>query len=167
MTPSTRGHSALRLAYQAEAAALPFLSISDLASAPLRDAAELLFGREPRWPDITEGYAVEREFDRELLARIQDEDLRLIVVTGTAGSGKTLTAMRLLWPAYRCGSSRLRLQQRLHNGIRAVRDAASNAEAKVVLIDNADRFGGGCQASSPFVALAQSSLRPKFRRRDD
>ncbi|HEV3319951.1 MAG TPA: AAA family ATPase [Solirubrobacteraceae bacterium] len=150
---ATRGHLSLRRAYQADAAAPPFLSISDLASAPLRDAAELLFGREPRWPDITEGYAVERECDRELLERVRTEDLRLVLLTGTAGSGKTLTAMRIALALVADGASGYVYNSDFTGGIRAVRDAANNAEAKVVVIDNADRFGEAM--SDLLTALAE------------
>ena len=138
---ATRGHSALKRAYQAETSAPPFLSISDLASSPLRDAPELLFGREPCWPDITEGYAVERDFDRELLERVQSEDLRLVMLTGTAGSGKALTAMRLALALVAAGAAGYVYNSDFAGGIRTVRDAANNAEAKVVLITNANRFG--------------------------
>ncbi len=116
--------------------------MSDLASASLQDAAELLAGREPRWPDVTEGFAVEREFDRTTLATIKEKGLRLVVITGTAGAGKTLSAMRIALALSAEGTPGYVYNSDFAGGIRPIRDAAKAVKAGVVLIDASDRFGG-------------------------
>lgn len=120
----------------------PLLALTDLSGRHLDDAAELLAGREPRWADITDGYAIERDFDRSTLASIE-EGLRLVVLTGTAGVGKTLSAMRLGLAVSADNNPGYVFNPDFTRGIRAIRDAATAGNAGVVVIDDPTRFGRG------------------------
>jgi hypothetical protein len=124
-------------------AATPALQdVSDLASAALPDAAELLSGREPRWADVTGGFAVEREFDRSTLSAINEQGLRLVIITGTAGAGKSLSAMRMALALAADGTPGYVYNSDFAGGIRVIRDAAKAVKAGVLVVDGAERFGG-------------------------
>lgn len=72
--------------------------VSALARNPLQET-EYLLGEEPIWADLQSGRAIMREFDQEIV-RVLDEahhetgNETPIVITGTAGAGKTTSLMR-------------------------------------------------------------------------
>ena len=71
--------------------------VADLAVRP-GDPSEFLLGQEPIWADLQSGRAVRRSIDDDLWTAIQssvDNDQgSLLVLTGTAGSGKSTSLMR-------------------------------------------------------------------------
>jgi hypothetical protein len=71
--------------------------VSDLAQNPMQ-GSEFLTGSEPIWADIQSGRAAERDNDEEIYATIKErfkEDPKgLVILTGTAGSGKSTALMR-------------------------------------------------------------------------
>jgi hypothetical protein len=75
--------------------------VSDLSREVTEDSGFLL-GNEPSWSDIRSGRAVMREADEKLseaaeklMRRGGDEPRGLVLVTGTAGSGKSTSLMRV------------------------------------------------------------------------
>lgn len=67
--------------------------LGDIVQDSLGDEREFLLGREPRWADLTpDGFAIARAIDEEIATRVEQEDPRLVVITGTAGSGKRARA---------------------------------------------------------------------------
>ncbi|MDP2273026.1 MAG: SIR2 family protein [Archangium sp.] len=71
-----------------------------LANAKARDAGLYLSGDEPVWSDLRDGHTIHRASDTALLATAEallrnTDTQELLLVTGTAGSGKTTAAMRL------------------------------------------------------------------------
>ncbi len=72
--------------------------VADLAVRP-GDPSEFLLGEEPIWADLQSGRAVRRSIDDDLWTAIQssldNEQAGLIIVTGTAGSGKSTSLMRV------------------------------------------------------------------------
>ena len=70
--------------------------VSELRTQPSEDIREFMMGREPEWADLAEGgYAIVRAFEAKLGAKIERDKPRLVVLTGTAGCGKSTTLMRL------------------------------------------------------------------------
>lgn len=71
------------------------LSLIRAASPPNRyDPTDYLRGRQPMWSDLSAGVVASREFDQKLFEEISSaEDPRLVLVTGTAGSGKSTALM--------------------------------------------------------------------------
>jgi Mrp family chromosome partitioning ATPase len=63
------------------------------------------------------------------------------VITGTAGAGKTLSAMRIALALSADGTSGYVYNSDFAGGIRAIRDAANTVDAGVLVIDAPDRFG--------------------------
>jgi hypothetical protein len=72
------------------------LKVSDLRTQPSEEVREFLMGRQPEWADLADGgFAVVRQFETDLGARIEKSSPRVVALTGTAGSGKSTTLMRL------------------------------------------------------------------------
>lgn len=117
------------------------LSATELSAAALMDAPELLTGRAPRWADVTSGFAIERAFDRDTLVTIGSDSVRLVLLTGTAGSGKTLSAMRIAMALAAERRPAYVYNEDFTGNIHAIRDAANNMDAGVVVVDNPARFG--------------------------
>lgn len=105
------------------------------------DEREFLMGREPRWSDITAGFAVERAFDRDLLDLVDQDSPRLVVVTGTAGSGKSTSAMRLALVLSGRGQRVVRLNHGADLRSYRIRRAIQSSSVDVVLFDDLDRLG--------------------------
>lgn len=106
------------------------------------DEREFLMGREPRWSDISQhGYAVVRAFDNDLVDTLGKAHMRIVLLTGTAGSGKSTSAMRLALGQLAEGQRAYVLNPDSHARFRAIRSAVHVSDADFLLIDNAERFG--------------------------
>ena len=121
---------------------LPLLDIIDDSQ---DDEREFLHGRQPRWSDITQGYAFERQCDVELAAHVTAETPRLVVITGTAGSGKSTSGMRLALEAAARGKRTFVLNPMANARIREIRAAVQVADTEVLFIDDVARFGEAAQ----------------------
>jgi hypothetical protein len=88
--------SVLSTEFQGRASTLP--EVARLATKP-QQGTEFLSGQEPIWADLQSGRAIERENDSEIwngITRLSKRTGRkgLVVITGTAGSGKSTALMR-------------------------------------------------------------------------
>lgn len=72
--------------------------VASLATSPNR-SSEFLMGAKPIWADIQSGRAIERASDHDLeqtaIARLGDPVPGVLLLTGTAGAGRSTTLMRL------------------------------------------------------------------------
>jgi len=105
------------------------------------DLAEFLLGREPVWEDLTEGYAVPRAFEDESIHTLDSNEYRICVMTGTAGSGKSITLMRLALRYHAMGRSVLWINPESEVSIREIRSSIRLTEPDVLFLDDADMFG--------------------------
>ena len=105
------------------------------------DPREFLWGREPIWRDLTDGYAIQRTFEGSLERSIAESGARVAVLTGTAGSGKSTTLMRLALQYHAEGRDVRWLNLASDLSVRSLRDAARVSGASVVIVDDADTFG--------------------------
>jgi len=106
------------------------------------DLAMFLLGREPHWKDLSDGYAIERDFEAEVLANAATGANDVVLITGTAGSGKSTTAMRLALALEAAGKGVSVLDT--VEGDRSVPRVVAAVEAQgseVVLIDDIEIFG--------------------------
>lgn len=119
------------------------------------NTAEFLMGREPTWRDLTDGYAIARDFEDELCQQIDDEQPRVTLITGTAGSGKS-TTLRALALRYRAlGKAVAWVDIDAEVSIPELRRELAAAAPDVIVVDDADRFG---RSSAGLLAdLAQQS----------
>jgi tetratricopeptide (TPR) repeat protein len=102
---------------------------------------EFLLGREPTWYDIVQGTAVARAFENRLKTEIDDSRIRTALLTGTAGSGKSTTLMRLALKYHAEGKEVLALNSQNSIVFRLTSKAVADGETDVLIIDDVDNFG--------------------------
>jgi hypothetical protein len=130
--------------------------ISELRNRPNQVTGDFLLGREPVWADLVDGTAVKREFESDLRTQIEDSRARVVLLTGTAGSGKSTTIMRLALEYHAEAKDVLWLNTDRDLRITTIRNLVRAAKANVVAIDNADNFG--TQTGSFLANLAEDNL---------
>jgi hypothetical protein len=141
---SELGHAKLSQRYQISAPGLSLKPVAELRKAPaIDDLGVFLLGREPTWADLQGGFAIERSFDKQLLNEVLTGNHQLVMLTGTAASGKSTTAMRL--------TLALEAESRKAYAFNAIESDSLNiaslvnrvrcSDVEVVLIDNLDLFG--------------------------
>jgi hypothetical protein len=135
------GIRSLRQQVLTESGGDTLLPVHDVLEDSVGDEREFLLGREPRWSDVTQGYAVTRDFDDRLPSRVRDAQARLLVITGTAGSGKSTSAMRFLLSQVADGRRSYVLNDNATSRIQQIRAAVRVSDAETLLVDDADRFG--------------------------
>jgi hypothetical protein len=120
--------------------------VSDLASRT-GGKTEYLLGEEPTWSDIQSGRAVERDADEALLTTAKrlltaKPNERVLVVTGTAGSGKSTSLMRLCLKLSSFGTVVGFIDRNLDISLRNVRRSMDvDTAPKVLAIEDADLYG--------------------------
>jgi hypothetical protein len=119
----------------------PFDDVALVRSQPAESPADFLLGREPAWGDLADGFAVPRAFENRALAQIDAAEPTLVVVRGTAGSGKSTTLRRFALSRQTAGAKVLWLRREASQTIVQLKSAAIAAAADVVAIDQAERFG--------------------------
>jgi hypothetical protein len=105
------------------------------------DLPSYLLGREPTWWDIAEGFAVERDFERGLATSVDESTARCVVITGTAGCGKSTTILRLALALDSTGASVALLEP--NSGLprnKIVREVVE-AEPDWLVVDDEAAFG--------------------------
>lgn len=138
---SEEGQRAIQRQAQVDSGGDVMFDVADQLDDSVDDEREFLLGREPRWADIVKGYAVEREFDRNLPDSVAEAGARLLLITGTAGSGKSTSAMRLALGYQALGKRVFVLNPVGAARVQRIRAAIRVSHAEVLLIDDADRFG--------------------------
>ena len=95
------------------------------------------------WADFgDDGYAILRQFDADLYANIENEPSGVVVLTGTAGSGKSATLMRFGLRLDAAGRNVRWLNVEAETTIARIRAAFRVTPPDVLLIDDFDVFGG-------------------------
>jgi hypothetical protein len=98
---SQEGLDHLRVAARVDAPLMQVPLASSLASVAPPSDSEYLMGRAPEWSDIRGGKAIARAVDDQLsnlvrgLLDVESEPKGVVLLTGTAGSGKSSSALRL------------------------------------------------------------------------
>lgn len=143
-TQAEQGHQAIRRQHQPPSAASSLHAVSKLRMMTPSTSLELfLQGREPSWADIQPGgFAVVRSFERELREQLEGRGSRLLLLTGTAASGKSTAAMRLAL-SLDAAEGETFAYDTVGGSLAAnhVLSAARATHPKVLLIDDVDVFG--------------------------
>jgi hypothetical protein len=137
------GHAELRRRYQPSTASSALHPLAELRLRPgPSDLSVFLIGRTPTWADIQSGFAVERWFEHALLNEVRDSSCDIALLTGTAASGKSTTAMRLALALEAEGKKTYVLDTSEGTwNVGGVVQAVRKVCAEVVLIDDVDVFG--------------------------
>jgi hypothetical protein len=125
------------------------LDVGELRRDTSGEARDFLWGREPLWLDLTDGYAVERQFEAKLSEEISASGARVAVLTGTAGSGKSTTLMRLALEYHAQGRGVRWLDPNTPLSLGQLRAAVRVQGADVLVVDDADNFG---DSAGPLLA---------------
>lgn len=117
--------------------------LRQMAPAPRYSAPDFLLGRQPTWRDFEAGYVVTREFDNQLAKAIADAGRGLIIVTGTAGTGKSTALMRAALAAHNDGHRTLWFDGKDETELRLwqLRRRIKDINARYLFIDDVDVFG--------------------------
>lgn len=135
-------------AHKAKAGSKMLEEVSDLATAP-HTQSEFLLGQEPIWADIQSGRAIERVSDKEFWvcfsSVLSGRDVRgIIVLAGTAGSGKSASLMRLALNAMAANHKVAWVDRSNDLSKREIIAAMrSDKPPTVLMIDDADLLGSG------------------------
>jgi len=118
----------------------PVQRVADLRAQPNASSLpDFLLGREPVWADLTEGFAVERNFEGDLKERLSRRDGGLAgFVTGTAGAGKSITLRRLALEYQAEGLDVLWIDMQNEVPLFQTRRLVQEAAADVVVVDDID-----------------------------
>lgn len=137
------GHATLERLQRVGAGDQPstLLNVSELRRSRRRDLTEYLLGRTPDWHDLVEGYAVVRRFEHDLFGQVDSAAGKLAILTGTAGTGKTTTLMRLALQYEAAGKDTRWLNINSGDSLAAIKRAVKRSETEVLCIDDAGRFG--------------------------
>jgi Mrp family chromosome partitioning ATPase len=120
--------------------------VSELANNPTAQN-EFLLGSEPIWADIQANRAISRECDTTLWNQVsgalrREKTKGLVIITGTAGSGKSTSLMRLCLRLAADGVHVGWVDHHSDINPRQIRDAMRDEKAPAVLaIDDADMYG--------------------------
>lgn len=142
------GHAAISERYQTEVRRSAPQLVSELSAATKSGTAEYLLGQEPEWSDIQSGLAFEREYDAEVhaaaggLLNNAGPNGTPLVITGTAGSGKSTSLMRLGLRLSAEGIPVFWIDEQSNIQPYKLRESILAIDGKVaVLVDDADLWG--------------------------
>jgi hypothetical protein len=149
MADAARKGQELLAARTAQAAALNAIPLAgELASAEKSvGPSQYLFGATPMWSDIRGGRAAQREIDKELSKTVrvcleQPGPRPVVIVTGTAGSGKSTACMRCALATSAEGTNVGWIDMYTDASPVDVRQLmSSDTHPPVLMIDDADRYG--------------------------
>lgn len=171
LTEAPRGFQVLAQRAAGTKGAGALQDVSSLATNPTQ-SSDFLLGQEPIWADLQVGRAIERQSDDALWASVEAafrrEGVRgLLVVTGTAGSGKSTALMRV---SLRLVAAGIRVgwvdRDSDITGRNLLREMKDPGAPPVLAIDDADLYGGALSSivreiaeldSSPLVLVAMRS----------
>ena len=136
--------------------------VAELAVNPTQ-ATDFLLGHEPTWSDLQSGRAIGRESDAELRSGVaaarQSGRSNLVVVTGTAGSGKSTALMRTCLRLSAEGARVGWVDRDSGVSARDIRRAVREAEAPMVLaIDDADIYGSALASIVKDLAASRKDV---------
>lgn len=115
--------------------------VADIRDEGASDLPGFLLGRQPTWRDLSEGFAIKRSFEEPMKSKFESAKKRLLLISGTAGSGKSTTLMRLGLDYEAQGREAYWLDLGTEWSPSEIRRRIKEREVDVVLIDDIDTFG--------------------------
>lgn len=161
------GHSVISAAGEAVREVTEPPLAQDLATRAPSGSADYLLGRAPTWGDVRDGLAARRQGDSDLETLVNAHLQRregprgTILVSGTAGSGKSTAVMRLALALTAAGTKVAWADNYVDISPLSLRrwiDTGAAEEAPVLIIDDVDRYGRPAPALA--AEMARSIRRP-------
>lgn len=122
--------------------------VADLITKPRpRNAGDYLLGHEPDWTDLTSNKAIERSCDKPIIdiatAVLEaNNSERPIIITGTAGTGKSTSLMRLALTISARGTSTYWINANTDFNVHRLRELITrNDDPIAIFVDDADMYG--------------------------
>lgn len=138
--------------------------VSVLAETRASIDTNYLLGADPEWSDILSGRAARRNSDEHVLAAVRDllsgTSAAALVLSGTAGSGKSTALMQVAWSLVGEGHSVYWLDGESDFSISAIRRRLTAENTGFILaVDNADSLDRASISSlASFVSNQESAL---------
>ena len=122
---------------------------------------QFLLGREPTFRDVSDGFAIQRSFEEKILSDVSMLEPRVILLTGTAGTGKS-TALRRLALGLDAAGKKVGWcdPTTAEVGIPSLRNAITNSGYDYVVVDDVDLFAA--QAGPLLQSLARTLDGPRI-----
>lgn len=117
------------------------VNLDEAIREPSEQLEDFLLGREPTWSDITDGYAVQRSFEDDLAKGLLANRPDALVISGTAGAGKSTVLRRLALSLRVAGVNAVWIRRDASESLGKIRAEALASDADFVFIDQAERFG--------------------------
>lgn len=140
-TEKLHGFSMLSTRQQLTMTSKGIQRITDLRRTTSDDPGEFLLGREPHWSDILSGIAITRDFEENFEKEVEQNNHKIILITGTAGSGKSTTLMKQALRLQAEGKEVGWLNFQAGYSINDYRQLARNSDLDILVIDDVDHFG--------------------------
>jgi len=141
------GHDQLRAKLDSKLRRTVPRLVSELVGESSSSRTEYLMGQEPQWADLTSGRAIERENDTDLFdiaKAILEGRLspRPLILTGTAGSGKSTGLMRLALECVAMGLPTFWADEQSNFQPHGLTHLVKNTKGPIaILLDDADLWG--------------------------
>lgn len=118
-----------------------FEDVAVARGTPIPDLADFLLGREPQWADVAQGFAIARTCEESIGPILSRGDIRALIVTGTAGTGKSTVLRRVALSLQAQGKRVLWLRADAPGTMTEIRGTAlAEDSAAVVFVDDVQRF---------------------------
>ena len=117
-------------------------NISDMvAGRQQKGRVDFLLGTEPTIWDVFDGFAAVLDFDKELLSYVSSLSEGVVIITGTAGTGKSTSLLRLALSLASQANEVLLVGRETSRSPSDIRNDIHKKSPDVVIIDDIDRFG--------------------------
>ncbi|MCP4308606.1 MAG: hypothetical protein GY788_27775 [bacterium] len=142
-----------------------FSDVGTLRTQTPVEPENFLLGRHPQWGDITEGFAVPRSCESDLVRLLERTSGGALFISGTAGSGKSTLLKRLAVTMQARGKKTIWLNEDAPAPVRKMISELRAAEVDLVVFDHLERFGrrgldlvrASLESDSPPAVLAAMS----------
>jgi Mrp family chromosome partitioning ATPase/tetratricopeptide (TPR) repeat protein len=145
---SEEGYALLRASAEARMSLTRVPIAGELAASAGEGSADYLLGRSPDWGDVRDGISSERGCDAEILQlaldflALKNESRNVVLVTGTAGAGKSTVVMRLALALSANGVNVGWVDSSIDISPLDLRRSMEEKDApRVLIIDDAERYG--------------------------
>ena len=142
-----QGHAALRSKKESDQRTKYPPLVSDLVVRSGSERTDYLMGQEPQWTDLASGRAIARSCDPDIRTVAYDVlsgnvQGRPFLLTGTAGTGKSTSLMRLAMEVSAQGIATYWVDEQSNFDPNRLRELITgNQDPVAILVDDADLFG--------------------------